>query len=166
MTSHQNHQLLLSGSNINGGYMNNEKDNLDLLEKYKKLFDDGVITDIEYNQRKDEIFREIENNKVKLLSEKWIWALATIPLVVSYFLNIVFASMTDYIMYIPTIIIVILNIVFVNLDIGLVKGNGIEAERWMWLGILLVPVYLYVRKKNTNRNYVPLIIWILLCFLL
>ncbi len=94
------------------------------------------------------------------ISDKWLWALAVIPMTVSILLS--------YMKIMPAestaglIIPVVLNILFLLLDKKELQDKGFYAERWMWMGILLIPVYLIVREVKTNRNFVPAIIW---CFL-
>ena len=149
------------------GYRN-EKESLDLLEKYKKMLDDKIITKEEFNKKKEEILNQIDESKV-IVSEKWLWALATVPMLVSLILGRYWFMLMPYSIaqhtYILSIIVIVCNIIFLSLDISEMKKSGKDVEAWMWTGLLLVPVYLYVREKNTNKNYAPLIVWCVLCVL-
>ena len=42
------------------------------------------------------------------------------------------------------------------------ESDGFYPEAWMWMGFVLVPVYLVIREIKATRNFVPAIIW---CFL-
>lgn len=141
------------------GYRN-EKESIDLLEKYKKMLDDKIITEEEFNKKKEEILNQIDESKV-IVSEKWLWALATVPMLASLILGIIPYSVALH-TYILSIIMIVCNIVFLSLDISEMKKNGKDVEAWMWIGLLIVPVYLYVREKHTNKNYMPLIVWCIL----
>ena len=89
------------------------------------------------------------------LSDKWLWALATIPLFASIVLDNVMLSAS----VLSTVIVVGLNILFISLDENELKNNGITAESWLWLGVILVPVYLFVRALKTTKNIIPGIVW-------
>lgn len=88
-----------------------------------------------------------------MISDKWQWALATAPLLSSFILA---AMGLGAITLITTIG---LNCLFLSLDIKELKKNGYEAESWLWLGLLLVPVYLFIRASKTNKRYAPGIVW-------
>ena len=92
------------------------------------------------------------------VSDTWPWLLATIPMLVSIGLSVTFPSNTT----ITAIIVVILNIIFTSLDENYLKKKGIQAQSWMWMGIILVPVYLFVRAGKTNKHFAPGIIWCVL----
>ncbi|MCI6978877.1 MAG: GYF domain-containing protein [Lachnospiraceae bacterium] len=93
------------------------------------------------------------------VSDKWLWALATIPI----FANIVLSRFipTD-LSILLTLIVVALNISFLTLDIKDLKKSGIVVESWIWVGFVLVPVYLFVRAAKTNKNKAPGIVWCVL----
>lgn len=94
------------------------------------------------------------------ISDKWIWCLAIIPILVSVFMNHVWMGHSST--YLTWIVPVILNVLFIWLDQKELINAGMLAESWMYMGILLVPVYLVVREIKTNNNYSPAIIW---CFI-
>lgn len=93
------------------------------------------------------------------LSDKWPWLLATIPMSVSIVLSMIMPSNTT----IVAIIVVILNIIFASLDDNYLKKKGIQTKSWMWMGFILVPVYLFVRAGKTNKHFGPGIVWCVLC---
>lgn len=96
------------------------------------------------------------------VSDKWIWALATIPLFVNYILAGCFPTFS-----IPVVsfITMTLNVTFALFDVIDLKKNGIDAGNWVWLGLILVPIYLFVRSSKTTKNYAPGIIWCILFLL-
>ena len=96
-----------------------------------------------------------------ICSDKFIWALATVPLAVSWFGPALFGLRGT----ILTIIVIVLNIVFMTCDATELKKAGLDANSWLWLGFVLVPVYLFVRESKTNRNWAPGIVWCVLFFI-
>ena len=50
----------------------------------------------------------------------------------------------------------------VALTIKDLKKSGIVVESWIWVGFVLVPVYLFVRAAKTNKNKAPGIVWCVL----
>ena len=98
------------------------------------------------------------------ISEKWIWALATGPFVLNYVLTFVMANMRMLPQYawVITVGMIAANITFLIQDTEEVKKSGRDVGKWLFLGIVLVPIYLYVREKHTNKNYMPLIAWCVL----
>ena len=139
-----------------------ETESLVLLEKYKKMLDEKIITEEEFNKKKEEILNSIDESKI-IVSEKWLWALATVPILISIVLGKNWYKLMPYSIaqhtYLLSIIVIVANIVFLTLDVSEIKKSGKDVGAWIWTGLLLVPVYLYVREKNTNRNYAPLIVW-------
>ena len=92
------------------------------------------------------------------LSDKWPWLLATIPMSVSIALTLVMPSNTTII----AIIVLVLNIIFASLDDNYLKKKEIQTKAWMWMGFILVPVYLFVRAGKTNKHFGPGIVWCVL----
>ena len=145
-----------------------ETESLILLEKYKKMLEEKIITEEEFNKKKEEILNQIAESKITI-SEKWLWALATIPILTSIILGKNWYALVPYSIaqhtYLLSIIVIVANIVFLSLDVSEIKKSGKDVGAWIWTGLLLVPVYLYVREKNTNKNYAPLIVWSILFIL-
>ena len=110
------------------------------------------------------IFFRVTNNPSSLpqvaISDKWIWCLAIIPLVVSVILGHIEAMSS--LASLPWIVSLALNGLFIRLDKIELLNADLQAESWMYMGIVLVPLYLIVREIKTNHNYVPAIIW---CFI-
>lgn len=101
------------------------------------------------------------------ISEKWIWALAAGPIVLNVVLTFVMADMRllpEY-AWVITVGTIAANIIFLIQDTEEVKKSGRDVGKWLFLGIVLVPIYLYVREKHTNKNYAPLIVWCVLFFI-
>ncbi len=96
------------------------------------------------------------------LSDKWVWTLACVPILgmilESIFLNVI----GDSTGYAGTAIFVILNIIFITLDMKELNNKNFNPDGWLWLGVLLVPVYLFVRASKTNKKYGYAITWCVL----
>ncbi len=90
------------------------------------------------------------------ITEKWVWALATIPLLVDLLIAIAVPEMN---FYVQCIILCVINCIFITQDVSELKNNGYKVDDWLWLGIVLVPVYLYVRASKTTKNYIPFAVW-------
>lgn len=43
--------------------------------------------------------------------------------------------------------------VFLALDVSKLKAAGVETSRWSWTGVVLLPAYLFIRARKTNRRY-------------
>lgn len=94
------------------------------------------------------------------ISDKWIWCLGIIPMLVSLFIDR--TGTTFGIPYFSFIAPLALNLLFIWLDNKELVNAGMLAESWMYMGIIIVPAYLVVREIKTNHNYSPAIVW---CFL-
>lgn len=92
-----------------------------------------------------------------VISSKYAWALATVPIAVSILLGIALKNSIAV-----SAVAIILNCIFIYLDVALLKKAGRAVESWLWLGILLVPVYLFVRASKTDKNYAYGITWCVL----
>ena len=90
----------------------------------------------------------------EIINNKYVWALATVPILVSWFVQAIFGIGT-----LTTVITIALNIAFITLDIGEIKKAGKNADNWMWLGVVLVPLYLFMRASKTDKKYAYAITW-------
>lgn len=91
------------------------------------------------------------------IPEKWVWALAAVPIPVSWFLAGMVESAS-----IVTVATIALNILFLVLDIQALKKTGRDINKVLWLGLILVPVYLFVRAAKYSKKYAPAIVWCVL----
>lgn len=98
---------------------------------------------------------------IGMISDKWLWGLAAGSTALSFFVAFGLAAMNliPGNEWIVTIFVVAANIFFLTKDMEEVKKSGRDVESWMYMGFVLVPVYLFVRAKNTSKNYAPLIVW-------
>lgn len=103
--------------------------------------------------------RIVPATPMNALSDKWLWALATVPLLVNFLLARFIPASASIVL---TIIVIGLNILFLTLDTRDLRKNGVTPESWLWLGFLLVPVYLFVRGAKTTKNIAPGIVWCVL----
>ena len=89
-----------------------------------------------------------------IVSNKYAWTLATIPILISWFVELI---------GFPTVVVIIctisLNVIFLMLDSDELNKVGINVNNWMWMGIVLVPAYLFVRASKTNKQYGYAIMW-------
>jgi len=105
---------------------------------------------------------------INAISEKWIWALATYSVLIAILLeNIALAlrMSVDTAQLFVFIGAFVNNAIFLARDVEAVKQSGRNVASWLYIGIVLVPVYLYVREKHTNKNYMPLVVWCILFIL-
>lgn len=89
-----------------------------------------------------------------IVDNRFVWALATIPTVVSWIL-----ATFIYDSIIISIVTIVLNILFVSLDIKMLEKSEKDVENWMWLGLFLIPVYLFMRASKTDKNYFYGLTW-------
>jgi hypothetical protein len=103
-------------------------------------------------------FQKYVENVAEAPSDKWAWTLACVPI-----LGMILVSIIDTGSELGEIVIfVILNIIFCTLDIKELEKKGYSPEGWVWLGLLLVPVYLFVRASRTGKKYGYAITWCVL----
>ena len=98
------------------------------------------------------------------ISDKWVWALATIPLTISIIAEY-FVLSNGLEWWVPYICTIIPDLFFIYKDIDEIKKVGQDVEAWLVLGLIVIPVYLYVRESKTNKNYAPLVVWCVLCLI-
>lgn len=91
------------------------------------------------------------------VDNRFVWALATVPILVSWFAEELFG-----VPVLASIVAIVLNIVFISLDVKTLEKSEIHAESWLWLGIVLVPLYLFMRASKTNKQYGYAITWCLM----
>lgn len=94
------------------------------------------------------------DNKQDVIDNRFVWALATVPILISLLLNIFIGGSI-----LTTIVTIILNIVFLSLDMKAVQNAGKNAESWLWMGVVLVPLYLFMRASKTDKNYAYGLTW-------
>jgi hypothetical protein len=95
------------------------------------------------------------------LSNKWAWTLACVP-IFGMILSAIIAHIGYNSELLSVVIFIVLNITFITLDIKELEKNAFKPDGWLWLGVLLVPVYLFVRASKTNKKYGYAITWCVL----
>lgn len=97
---------------------------------------------------------------------RFAWALATVPIMVSWIISwpavLLFGYNAAVAIYVVTLI---LNVIFFSLDIKMLEKQGWQPDKWLWLGIVLVPLYLFIRASKTDKNYWYGIAWCIMWFL-
>ena len=90
----------------------------------------------------------------EIVSNKFAWALATVPILVSWIVQLI---------GFPSVVVIIctiaLNIVFLMLDSDELNKFGLNANSWLWMGVVFVPVYLFMRSSKTDKKYGYAITW-------
>ena len=94
------------------------------------------------------------------VSDKWLWCLAVVPIAAMMLLYYLKAMPNE--LTLKIVVPFALNVLFIYLDSKELMDKGFYPEEWMWMWIILVPVYIVVREVKTNHNFVPAIIS---CFL-
>ena len=99
------------------------------------------------------------------ISDKWVWTIACVPI-----LGMILEGIIAYIVgsdseALGSILFIILNTIFVILDIKELEKKEYNPGGWIWLGFLLIPVYLFIRASKTNRKYGYAITWCVLVVL-
>lgn len=94
-----------------------------------------------------------------IVNSKYAWSLATVPILVSWLVELIGFSFWAVI-----ICTILLNIIFLTLDCNELKKSGLDVNRWMWMGLVLVPAYLFVRASKTNKEYGYAITWCVMLF--
>lgn len=100
---------------------------------------------------------------VNEISDKWIWAMATIPLILAVILP-AFLARIGIDPTFATFIVFAVNIVFLAGDSKELKKGGKDAGAWLICALILMPLYIFVREGKTNKNYAPGILWCILFF--
>lgn len=112
--------------------------------------------DTTYNK----VITETGSNQLKTadgeLSNKYVWALATVPILVSWIVVWLFGISA---LSLSTTVTLFLNFIFLSMDVKMLKSAGIDPGKWLWLGIVFVPVYLFMRASKTDKKYSYGIVW-------
>lgn len=96
----------------------------------------------------------IPNNVV---DNRFVWALATVPILLSWIVEELFG-----VPRLAIIVTVVLNIVFMFLDVAALGKAEKNAGSWLWSGVVLVPLYLFIRASKTDKQYGYAITWCLM----
>lgn len=109
-------------------------------------------------------------------NDKWIWCLATIPLLVMYFLYSlvpsyeIYSVITNYTLI--DLVVFVLNTLFFIFDLKyLIEARHLDKKMYSFILLIImfvipmiVPIYLLTRAIKTNKNFAPAIIWCVLYF--
>ena len=87
---------------------------------------------------------------------KYAWILAIVPIIVAIITTKLGMG------YYSTLICIILNCIFLVCDKKDLQNSGTDIEKYIWLGFVLVPIYLFVRASKIDRNYGYAITWCIL----
>ena len=111
---------------------------------------------------KTELVEFFEEEKVEeggKLDNKWFWLLAIIPHTVNVLISIIAGVFSTNLTILNVVCVIALNCLFIALDTKALKKAGYENRSWFWIGLILVPVYLFIRAAKTTKNLAPPIIW-------
>ena len=103
------------------------------------------------------------------LSDKWVWTMACVPvlsLILAGLLGKAAVSSADVEVFklAKLVIILLVNVALLAFDIKELKQKGLTPGSWIWLGLVLIPVYLFLRAAKTNKQYGYAILWCCLFF--
>lgn len=101
----------------------------------------------------------------------FVWLLALMP-ILGYFIEmIIWVICTPWTVRLLNgyhaeyfLISIFLNCIFLALDAWLIKRAGRDISK-LWGGLILVPIYLFQRRKLLNHNYSYFTVWIA-CFVI
>ena len=96
------------------------------------------------------------------LSDKWVWTLACVPIFGMILEYLVLNVIGFYSEWTGVVIFIALNVIFLTLDISELRKKGYNPDGWIWLGLLLIPVYLFIRASKTNKKFGYAITWCVL----
>jgi len=96
-----------------------------------------------------------------VISEKWMWCLAAVPIPASWLLAGILGG-SEGTQTFCTVATIVLNIIFMSLDIKELKKCGRDISGALWLGFILIPVYMFVRAAKYSKKYAAAIVWCVL----
>lgn len=97
-----------------------------------------------------------ETQKNTIPKQKWVWYLALSPLLITIFIP---ASISASNRYAIPIIQFVLNSIFVLCDSAECKKCNINVKSDLFWGFTLVPVYLFLRSRKTDQQFIYAIVW-------
>lgn len=104
----------------------------------------------------------VENSIHTKVPNTTAWLLATIPLGVSMLASSM-GGQTGY--YIGIAIAFVLNIVFLFIDDSVLRKHGVDTKKWSWSGLILIPVYLFIRSAKVGKKFGYSIMWCVFAFM-
>lgn len=124
-------------------------------------------TELEVYFRNPDAWKEREEKKP---SSRYAWMLATIPIIVEMLLatSALYIYLRTGIRMTSTVLIIItvaLNILFLCFDAAELNRCKKDLGSITKIGFILVPLYLFVRAANTDKNYGYGIVWCILVLL-
>lgn len=102
-----------------------------------------------------------EKNKHEPVYDKFCWIMSCTTLI-SYALSFILSKIGLGYSWLVIVVCIIINCIMLTLDIKYLKKKGYQPNKWIWMGIILVPLYLGVRAGKTNKNFAPMIVCIVL----
>ena len=115
------------------------------------------------------------------ISDKWLWALASVPIPASWLILIIAKTCASVLMSSggavgidpynqarifsmlaqhKWVLTILLNSVFLIADKEYLRRKDKNPNIWIWLGLILVPVYLFARANCTTKNFWPCVVWL------
>ena len=104
--------------------------------------------DVSYCPQCGNKLHNVAEDQGNMIDNRYVWALATVPISISILLDVFLRGSI-----LTMVITIIMNIVFLSLDVKAVQNAGKNAESWLWLGVVLVPLYLFMRASKMDKNY-------------
>jgi len=91
-------------------------------------------------------FDKAASEKAKHVNNRFAWALAIVP-----FAAYIFSVLTGFSNFFH--IFILLNLIFWGFDQDNLRISGYRLSGWMYSGMWMVPVYLFVRANRTDKKY-------------
>ena len=122
-------------------------------DKYARAANESAFADI--------FLSPIETPPAKLVKDNYFVAFSSLPAifcaVVSTFLT---PAVISYV--ILAVLYIALGALFLRKDMRELSSKGIKLEPFVWLGVILAPVYMLPRLEKTSKRYAYILLWALL----
>jgi len=106
-----------------------------------------------------------EEPDVEGLSDVWAWLLAFVPILVMTGAIIVHSVIGYDSVWVTFAGFFLFNTLLLILDQNELKARRFPVNRWIWLGLIFIPAYLFMRAAETKKKYGYAIWWIVFLLL-
>ena len=122
-------------------------------DKYARAAADSAFSEI--------FLEDIVAPPAKLVKDNYFVAFAALPAILCAVLSVFLkASVPSYI--ILAAVYVVLSAVFLRLDKKELENKNIKLDDYVWLGIILAPIYMVPRLGKTSKRYAYILLWAVL----
>lgn len=106
----------------------------------------------------------IQANTYSTLSNKWVWLIAIIPTFILLIVPLLglypnaYGEGHEFTSFIFLAIAFVITCLFLFMDYKELTRNGINNVK-PWVGVLLIPAYLFIRAARSTRKFNYAIVW-------